>query len=89
MHYRNGREAKNGDRVVSFGNGGGSRIEAVGILAEAVPGNGHCNGKIISIHPWNNGTATVTGAYLCDCLHMDDLAELLAEKGLDKQPAGK
>lgn len=88
MHYRNGREAKNGDKVISFGNSGGSKIEAVGVLVNAVAGNDHCNGQIVAIHP-NNSTATVTGACLCDCLHVDDVAALLAEKGLDKRPAGK
>lgn len=89
MHYRNGREAKNGDKVVSFGNGGGSKIEAVGILVNAVPGNDHCNGQIVAISPWNNGSAVVSGACLCDCLHVDDLGAILAEKGLDKRPVGK
>jgi len=26
---------------------------------------------------------------MCDCLHVDDVAEILAEKGLDKRPEGK
>jgi hypothetical protein len=26
---------------------------------------------------------------MCDCLHLDDLGEILAEKGLDKRPEGK
>jgi hypothetical protein len=30
----------------------------------------------------------MTGACLCDCLHVDDLAAILVEKGLDKRPAG-
>jgi len=30
MHYRNGREAKNGDKIVSIGNNG--EISAVGVL---------------------------------------------------------
>lgn len=89
MHYRNGREAKNGDHVVQLGTTYvGSeqllRITAVGVLFNATPGNDHCNG---SIAPTNGGL--VTGACLCDCLHADDLAALLAEKGLDKRPAGK
>jgi hypothetical protein len=88
MHYRNGRPAQNGDKVVSFGNGGGSKIEAVGILVNAVAGNDHCNGQVVTIHSFN-GTAMVSGACLCDCLHMDDVTALLAEKGLDKRPAGK
>jgi hypothetical protein len=28
-------------------------------------------------------------ACMCDCLHIDDVAAVLAEKGLDKRPAGK
>ncbi len=89
MHYRNGREAKNGDRVVSFGNGGGSKVEVVGILVNAVAGNDHCNGQIVAIHPYSNGNATITGACLCDCLHADDVEAIFKEKGLDKRPAGK
>ncbi len=35
MHYRNGREAKNGDKLVSLGMDG-SKIVAVGILTVTV-----------------------------------------------------
>jgi hypothetical protein len=73
MHYRNGREAHNGDRIVG-----------VGILFDATPGNNYCNGQIA---PMLGGP--VTGACMCDCLHQDDLSELLKEKGLDKRPSGK
>lgn len=89
MHYRNGREAKNGDRVVSLGNCGGGKVEAVGVLINAVAGNDHCNGEIVTKHPYGNGTAMVTGACMCDCLHADDVEAMLAEKGLDKRPEGK
>jgi len=82
MHYRNGREAKNGDKVIQLGNFGG-QISAVGILHSATPGNDYCNGSIAPIQNAN------TGACLCDCLHLDDVAALLAEKGLDKRPPGK
>ena len=82
MHYRNGREAKNGDRVIRFSFEGG-RIEAVGVLHDATPGNDYCNGMIAP-------TASMPmGACIIDCIHEDDLAALLAEKGLDKRPAGK
>jgi hypothetical protein len=30
-----------------------------------------------------------TGACICDMLHIDDIAEILKEKGLDKRPVGK
>lgn len=84
MHYRNGREAKNGDKIIQIG-GYGERCEiaALGVLHSAVPGNDYCNGKIA---PTQNAD---TAACLCDCLHIDDVAELLKEKGLDKRPAGK
>jgi hypothetical protein len=82
MHYRNGREAKNGDKIVSLGFGDGGIVTRVGVLADSVPGNDYCNGKIVPIPSEDT-------ACLCDCLHVDDLAALLAEKGLDKRPAGK
>lgn len=80
MHYRNGREAHNGDKVVQFD---GGRIKAVGVLHSAVPGNCYCNGNIA---PTQSPTEM---ACLIDCLHADDLAELLKEKGLDKRPEDK
>jgi hypothetical protein len=82
MHYRNGREAKNGDKIVSLGYDG-SKIVAVGVLYDAVPGNDYCNGSIAPLAP------SVVGACMCDCLHLDDVAALLKEKGLDKRPDGK
>jgi hypothetical protein len=82
MHYRNGREAKNGDRVVQLSYEGG-KLVGQGILYDAVAGNDYCNGKVAHI------PAEGAGACLVDCLHADDLAALLAEKGLDKRPAGK
>ena len=80
MHYRNGREAKNGDRVVQLVNG---RVVALGILFDAQPGNSYCNGGIAPLH------SSVAGACICDCLHVDDLEVILANRGLDKRPEGK
>jgi hypothetical protein len=85
MHYRNGREAKNGDRIVKL-ECNGDRIVAFGKLHGATPGNdhcNHCNGNIEVIQSADDY------ACLCDCLHVDDVAELFKEKGLDKRPAGK
>lgn len=79
MHYRNGREAKNGDKVVQL-NGG--KITHFGVLHNAIPGNDYCNGEIAPV-------TSNAGACMCDCLHVDDLAVILAEKGLDKRPEGK
>lgn len=85
MHYRNGREAKNGDVIVQIGGYGTGKptVTAMGVLYAATPGNDYCNGNIAPIH------TNVTGACMCDCLHIEDLAALLTEKGLDKRPAGK
>ena len=84
MHYRNGREAKNGDKIVQIGGyGSGAEIVAVGVLYDAKPGSDHCNGSIAPVQQ------VITGACLCDCLHVDDVAEMLKEKGLDKRPEGK
>lgn len=68
MHYKNGREAKNGDKVVllpGYGN------PVVGILYDAVAGNDYCNGRIAITAPND----------LCpnlkECLHLDDVLEAL------------
>ena len=79
MHYRNGREAKNGDRIIQLSTEGG-KVLGTGILYDAVPGNDYCNGAMAPI-------PAATGACLIDALHIDDLAALLAEKGLDKRPS--
>lgn len=78
MHYRNGREAMNGDKIVKLEDG---KVVAFGVLHSAVPGNDYCNGGIAPL-------INDTGACMCDCLHVDDLAAILAEKGLDKRPKG-
>lgn len=85
MHYRNGREAKNGDKVVQLGMSGeaAGQIQHVGVLYGATPGNDYCNG---SIAPTSTGNPT---ACMCDCLHVDDLAALLADVGLNRRPSGK
>lgn len=80
MHYRNGREAKNGDKIVQFDTNG--KIQGFGILHDAVGGNDYCNGGIAQ--PYQP-----PGACLVDALHVDDLAAILAEKGLDRRPPGK
>ena len=79
MHYRNGREAQNGDTIVQLNTEG--KIIHLGVLYNAKPGNSYCNGQIAPI----NAQAV---ACMCDCLHIDDILELLKEKGLDKRPQG-
>ncbi len=81
MHYRNGREAKNGDKVVRLNVEG--KVEAFGVLHSAAPtGGSHCNGNIDVVQ------SAVEYACLCDRLHIEDVAAALTEKGLDKRPAG-
>ena len=81
MHYRNGREAKNGDKIIQLDWGTG-KIVGYGKLKDAVAGYDYCNGMLEDI-PFDRA------ACMCDCLHVDDLAAILAEKGLDKRPEGK
>lgn len=82
MHYRNGRPANNGDKIIQFGFNDG-KIVAFGILHSAVAGNDYCNGNIAPAQDMK------VGACMVDCLHVDDLAKLLSDAGLDKRPAGK
>jgi hypothetical protein len=80
MHYRNGREAKNGDKIVKLD---GGKVVAFGVLHSAVAGNDYCNGNIAVIQPANDYACMV------DCLHVDDLAEVLTNVDLAKRPTGK
>ena len=79
MHYRNGREAKNGDPIVQLGYNG--KIAGFGILHSAVPGSDYCNG----------GVALVVNPMAClvDCLHADDVGELVKAAGFAERPPGK
>ena len=81
MHYRNGREAKNGDKIVKLDHEG--RVVSFGVLHSATPGNDYCNGNIAPVQP------TVDGACMVDCLHVDDVAAILKDHGLEKRPNGK
>lgn len=63
MHYRNGREAKNRDFIVSKP---GFGPPVIGILYNAVAGNDSCNWRLAiprSDDPYTN---------LAECLHVDD-----------------
>lgn len=80
MHYRNGREAKNGDKIVKLQDG---KVIAFGVLHSAVPGNDYCNGNIAIIQ------STTEIACMVDCLHVDDVEGVLCSVELDKRPKGK
>lgn len=64
MHYKNGREAKNGDKVVLIGSYG---QPVAGILYDAVAGNDYCNGRI-AITSLNDPMPN-----LQEVLHADDI----------------
>lgn len=77
MHYRNGREAKNGDKVVKLD---GGKVVALGVLHSATAGNDYCNGNIAIIQ------SSTEGACMVDCLHVDDVATVLDGAGLAERP---
>jgi hypothetical protein len=63
MHYKNGREAKVGDRIVGVDSAG---HPVAGVLVEAHPGSTTCNGQVV---PFASPTWCIT---LGDCLHVED-----------------
>jgi hypothetical protein len=71
MHYKNGREAKNGDLVALVDEKG--RIKRVGILYDALAGNDYCNGRLAQMAP------TDPCPNLRECLHVDDVAALVGD----------
>lgn len=72
MHYANGREAKNGDKVAHVSPYDGN--VTVGILYDAKAGNDYCNGKLALV------SASNPCPNLKECLHLDDLKALLPDK---------
>lgn len=71
MHYKNGREAKNGDKVMIVD---GYNAGVTGILYNAVVGNDYCNGQLALMQ---GGTPN-----LKECLHVEDaLAAIKAAAG--------
>lgn len=71
MHYKNGREARVGDKVVVFPSYGSPYI---GILYDATAGNDYCNGKIAQI------AANDPCPNLQECLHLEDVQAFLPRK---------
>lgn len=78
MHYKNGREAKNGDKVVLLPDypqdlsGKSLATPVVGVLYDATAGNDYCNGKIAPISPSD------PCPNLKECLHLDDVKAAIA-----------
>ena len=67
MHYKNGREAKNGDKIMLLATYGSP---IVGILYDAQAGNDFCNGKLAPTSPLD------PCPNLKECLHLDDVLTL-------------
>lgn len=68
MHYKNGREAKNGDKILvtpSYG------APFIGILYDAVAGNDFCNGKVAVINPNDPGVNLKEALLLSDAVITD------------------
>ena len=84
MHYRNGREAKNGDKVVLFPQDPkpGAPMPVVGILYDATAGNDFCNGRLALTSPSD------PCPNLKECLHLEDvlLSMSLAAGGVTNAP---
>lgn len=72
MHYKNGREAKNGDKVLLIPSYG---APVIGILYDAQPGNDFCNGRLAPVSP-NDPMPN-----LKECLHLDDVLAVLVPMG--------
>lgn len=68
MHYKNGREAKNGDKVVLVSPYNGGTV-VMGILYDATAGNDYCNGKLAPVSSSN------PCPNLKECLHYDDFVK--------------
>jgi hypothetical protein len=62
MHYKNGREAKAGDVIVSLSN------KQMGVLHSVIASTDTCNGRLASTSP-NDPYINIK-----DCLHVDDIA---------------
>ena len=71
MHYKNGREAKNGDKVMVFPIYGNPYI---GVMYDSVAGNDYCNGKVVPISPAN------PMVNLQEALHLEDVQAFLPRK---------
>jgi len=74
MHYKNGREAKNGDKVVLFSQYGGTPV--AGILYDATAGNNYCNGRIAPTSPSD------PMPNLREVLHFDDVKAAVEASGV-------
>jgi hypothetical protein len=66
MHYKNGREAKNGDPVLRFS--AGEPLAYSGILISIAEGTDSCNGRLVI-----PGIENIFCVTIKECLHIDDI----------------
>lgn len=70
MHYKNGRPAKNGDKIVLVPTYG---PPVIGILYDATAGNDYCNGRLAPVSPSD------PCPNLKEVLHLDDVLAKLGD----------
>ena len=75
MHYKNGRAAQNGDKVVLIPSYG---PPIIGILYDAQAGNDYCNGRIAPVSPSD------PCPNLKECLHLEDVPTALQADEAEK-----
>lgn len=75
MHYRNGREAENGDKVVFIPSYG---VPTIGILYDAKAGNDFCNGRLARV------SSSDLMPNLKECLHFEDVLKARPAEVPDK-----
>ncbi len=75
MHYRNGREAKQGDFVINL-----NSPYAVGILHSTQSQSDTCNGRVALVGP-NDPYVNIK-----DCLHIDDVVGTFPAKPQGQTP---
>lgn len=73
MHYANGGQAKNGDRVIRLTPPNYCSRIIVGILHDATPGNDTWNGNLVA------PIADPLGCNLAECLPVDDGRALVGD----------
>jgi len=77
MHYKNGRMAKPGDKVVGINNG----TVTTGIIHSMLPGATTCNARV---SPTTGSDPYVT---VGDCMHVDDVLAVMNAAKPGAQPA--
>lgn len=78
MHYKNGREAKNGDLVIGRGNWTGATIMA-GLLIDLMPTSTTCNATLL-----RPGGIAQTCVTVVDFYHAEDAIEALEAQPKDE-----